>query len=778
MALKRSTLSSGGSSTSVLNDFTIMTEANGHSRIDLTKVFPAGTYVITSKLLDTSYDVYLIAEDGTNAGYLAASSYIQMTITASKAFNKVVLYGATNNDVLAFEYRSVFSATGASTSEFAGAAARAISINTSDLPNQNNTTTITGQNFASDVAVTFTGTDSVARSAKSISRTNSTTLVVTRPDDMPTTYSPYTITVSNPGITAPTSSNLHKLTNSITVGNAPVWVTSAILTAYKKDQAYSQSIQATDSDGGSSITYSIVSGALPSGITFNTSTGTFSGTPTTNASSPYTYTIRATDAGANFVDRAFTVQQLVPDAPTAPAGTDIGTSRAYNNGAVSVAFTPATTGPAATSYTATAYLAGVATAFATTGASSPLTVAGLASNTGYTFVLTASNASGTSLLSTASSSVTATTVPQAPTIGTMSLSGTTASVPVTANATGGKAITSFAALSNIGSFTGSSATSPVSVASLGFGNTYTFTATATNANGTSTSSSASNSLLLSFPSSDADNFNRTTVTALGNTSTNNMAWSNLTGTWFSNGSQAQSNNSFATTIVTTPTSFGTVQAGTVTPGVGLVYWATDANNLVASYPFYSTSSSSVCGAAQASCSGQGCTPSGCCGAITYYCSRTCGSICGPISGEAYGIGNCPSCAQILADWGGGCSASGGTSTFHGAVCSANGTVTTSRAYIRTYSMTSGSASVVDDYETSNSTSSVTTLNSMRAVTNNSSSVTISAWTGTGFSGTLYTRSLNPGSSRSTGYGLIKNTSGSATGASQGSVADDFAVSGF
>lgn len=776
MALSYSSLSGSGGAAS--NDFTIMTEANGYSRIDLTQVFPAGTYVVVSKLVDTSYDIYLIAEDGTNAGILAASSYTQMTITASKAFNKVVLYGATNNDVLTFEYRPVFSATGASTSEFAGAAARAISINTSDLPNQNNTTTITGQNFATDVVVTFTGTDSVARSAKSISRTNSTTLVVTRPDDMPTTYSPYTITVSNPGITVPTSSNLHKLTNSITAGNAPVWVTAATLPAYRKDAAYSQTIQATDSDGGSSITYSIVSGTLPSGITFNTSTGTFSGTPTTNAANPYTYTIRATDAGANFVDRAFTVQQLAPDAPTGVVGTDVGTGRGFNNGAISVAFTPATTGPAATSYTATAYLSGVVTAFSTTGASSPLVVAGLDSNTGYTFVVAASNASGSSLNSTASSSVTATTVPQAPTVGTFSLSGNTGSVPVTANATGGKAISSFSVLSNIGSFTGSSATSPVSVASLGFGNTYTFTATATNANGTSSSSSASNSLLLSFPSSDADNFNRTTVTSLGNTSTNNMAWTNLSGTWFSNGSQAQSNDSYAATIVRTPSSFGTVQSGTVSPGVGLVYWATDANNLVASYPFYSTSAATVCGAAQASCSGSGCTPSGCCGAITYYCVRTCNSICGPIQGEAYGVGNCPSCATVLADWGGGCTASGGSSTFQGAVCSANGTVTTSRAYIRTYAVTSGSASVVDDYETSNSTSSVTTLNSMRAVTNNSSSVTITAWSGTGFSGTSYLRTLNPGSSRSTGYGIIKNTSGSANGASQGSVADDFSLSGF
>lgn len=40
---------------------------------------------------------------------------------------------------------------------------------------------------------------------------------------------------------------------------------------------------------------------------------------------------------------------LQPNAPTGVTGTDVGTSRAYNNGAISVAFTPAASGAAATS---------------------------------------------------------------------------------------------------------------------------------------------------------------------------------------------------------------------------------------------------------------------------------------------------------------------------------------------------------------------------------------------------------------------------------------------
>jgi len=766
MAIKISTITGGGSS-STPNDFTIMTEANGYSRIDLTKTFPAGTYVVTSKLLDTSYDIYLIAEDGTNAGYLAASSYIQMNITATQAFNKVVLYGATNNDVLTFEYRPVFSATGASTSEFAGAAAKVISINTSDLPNQNNTTTITGQNFATDVAVTFTGTDSVARSAKTISRTNSTTLVVTRPDDMPTTYSPYTITVSNPGITAPTSSNAHKLTNAITAGNAPVWVTSATLPAYRKGEAYSQTIQATDSDGGSSIIYSIVSGTLPTGVSFNTSTATFSGTPTTNVASPYSYTIRATDAGANYVDRAFTVQQLVPDAPTAVSGTDVGTSRAYNNGAVSVAFTPASTGPAATSYTATAYLSGVATAFSTTGASSPLIVTGLASNTGYTFVLTASNASGTGLASTASSSVTATTVPQAPTVGTMSITGTTASVPVTANATGGRSITSYTVLANTGGFTASSASSPISVTSLAFGNTYTFTATATNANGASTSSSASNGVALTYPASDSDNFNRTTTLLLGNTSGSGQSWTTLRGTWYANGSQAQSDDATSTVAMAKigTTSANLTVSADVTAGTGIAWYIASSGSWWGAVPYYSSSVATVCGASSAT--GTSNPPSGsCCGSVSARCRYRWVSPIGCGTAYDWESGYCSGYSpgyDYLSSW---CGATGYNQMIQYYDCPLNGSVTTYSSYIRAYN----NAGVSSDNSVTSNTSSFTNINSMKAVSS-SGSVVVSAYSGSGLSSQLGSSFTFNGSAVAS-FGIMKGNGGSQ----QGSVVDNFSVS--
>ncbi len=191
----------------------------------------------------------------------------------------------------------------------------------------------------------------------------------------------------------------------------------------------------------------------------------------------------------------------VPNAPTIGTATDIGTARAFNNGAATVSFTaPAWTGGLPiTSYTATSNPGGLTA----TGGSSPLTVAGLASSTAYTFTVRATNAVGQSSPSAASNSITATTVPQAPTIGTATDLGTgsTVSVAFTGNANGGKAITTYTATSSPGGLTGTSASSPITVSGLTAGTAYTFTVTATNANGTSAASAASNSVTPATPSS-------------------------------------------------------------------------------------------------------------------------------------------------------------------------------------------------------------------------------------------------------------------------------------
>ncbi len=80
-----------------------------------------------------------------------------------------------------------------------------------------------------------------------------------------------------------------------------------------------------------------------------------------------------------------------PNAPVSVSATDVGTSRAYNNGAASVAFTSGgDNGAPITSFTVTSSPG----SFTATGSSSPLTVTGLQSATSYTFTVTATNSVG------------------------------------------------------------------------------------------------------------------------------------------------------------------------------------------------------------------------------------------------------------------------------------------------------------------------------------------------------------------------------------------------
>jgi hypothetical protein len=186
-----------------------------------------------------------------------------------------------------------------------------------------------------------------------------------------------------------------------------------------------------------------------------------------------------------------------PNAPVSVVATNVGTGRAYNNGSASVAFSSGgDNGAPISSFTVTSSPSGLTAS----GASSPLVVTGLASGTSYTFTVTATNSVGTSNASSASSAITATTVPQAPTIGTptcasgQSYTGSAnITVNFTAGATGGAAVSTFTATSSSGG-TATAGSTPVTISQT-VGSSYTYTVTATNANGTSTASGTSSSVL-------------------------------------------------------------------------------------------------------------------------------------------------------------------------------------------------------------------------------------------------------------------------------------------
>jgi hypothetical protein len=183
---------------------------------------------------------------------------------------------------------------------------------------------------------------------------------------------------------------------------------------------------------------------------------------------------------------------LFPAAPLIGTATDVGASRAFNNGAATVTFTAQ--GPnAATSFTATSSPGG----FFASAASSPITVEGLQSNVAYTFTVTGTNDGGTGPASSASGSITATTVPATPAAPTAtSPSAGVDRVTWTAPENGGKAITNYFWSSSDGK-SGSTTSTTVDV-SQEQGTAQTYTVRADNANGNSSTSAASGSVTTTF----------------------------------------------------------------------------------------------------------------------------------------------------------------------------------------------------------------------------------------------------------------------------------------
>ena len=196
-----------------------------------------------------------------------------------------------------------------------------------------------------------------------------------------------------------------------------------------------------------------------------------------------------------------------PNQVTGLTATDFGTSRAYNNGRIDLSWTePANNGAPITGYRverSTDNISYSAISVNTGTTSTTYTDTGLNSNQIYYYKVAAINAVDTGPLSTAANA-TATTVPQAPTIGTVSrTNNTTASLAFTAGFNGGKTITSYTVSSNPSISLGTSGTSsPLTVTGTYVqGTSYTFSMTATNANGTSQASGNSNSVtMFPFPS--------------------------------------------------------------------------------------------------------------------------------------------------------------------------------------------------------------------------------------------------------------------------------------
>ena len=259
------------------------------------------------------------------------------------------------------------------------------------------TITINGTNFNTGVTV-LVGDVQVSQ----VTRVSATQLTFAAPANSAGSYILYVInTDGSSAISVP----------GIQYSGVPAWTTTAgSLGTPDTSTSFSTTIAAT---GDAPVSYLVVSGALPAGITLNTSTGVISGTtPSIASSTTYNFTVRATDAQNQDTNRAFSITVVAISAADAPT---IGTATSTGQTTATVAFTaPANNGGSAiTSYTATSSPGGITGTLSQAG-SGTINITGLTAGTSYTFTVTATNNIGTSSSSSASNSITTTAAPTAP----------------------------------------------------------------------------------------------------------------------------------------------------------------------------------------------------------------------------------------------------------------------------------------------------------------------------------------------------------------------------
>jgi hypothetical protein len=198
---------------------------------------------------------------------------------------------------------------------------------------------------------------------------------------------------------------------------------------------------------------------------------------------------------------AWVANSAPPATPSIATPTDASTGDAYSStaGKLSVVFTQGSGGGTPSQYNAYTTAGG----FSGSSSSTTVTISGLTPGTSYAVYGTAQNNFGTTVNTGTSASVAPTTKPQAPTIGTTTLSNGLPVVNWTLGNNGGKNLTSITITPYLNGTTAQTSRTAATTSSTSYtftagqlteGSSYTFKVKVTNANGDSPESSASNSV--------------------------------------------------------------------------------------------------------------------------------------------------------------------------------------------------------------------------------------------------------------------------------------------
>ena len=162
---------------------------------------------------------------------------------------------------------------------------------------------ITGSNFRSALSVKFVDKNGIQTSAGSVTRNSVTQITAQVPNSITSANEPYTVKVTN------TASGLSgELANAFNIDAAPAFGVAAgtLGTLVSGGSASSLTTVTATDDEGDSITFSVTSGSVPGGITFN-SNGTFSGNANqVSSSTTSTFVVTASD-GTNTSTRQYTI---------------------------------------------------------------------------------------------------------------------------------------------------------------------------------------------------------------------------------------------------------------------------------------------------------------------------------------------------------------------------------------------------------------------------------------------------------------------------------------
>jgi hypothetical protein len=180
------------------------------------------------------------------------------------------------------------------------------------------TLTINGSLFGAGCTVSFTGTNGAELSSSTVTFINQSQVTATIPVTVIKANSPFDVKVSN------VSGLSGILADGLTLNDAPTFTTAAgsigaVFTSATSFTGLSP-VTATDPESDA-ITYSIVAGSLPTGVSMSSS-GVFSGTaPASTGTS--TFTVRASTSFGNS-DRQFSITVAAP-----PSGGTITTGGGY-----------------------------------------------------------------------------------------------------------------------------------------------------------------------------------------------------------------------------------------------------------------------------------------------------------------------------------------------------------------------------------------------------------------------------------------------------------------